>query len=134
MMTLFSRGRGPMMSRSSSADLSLWRYRSSNWTSMTTSGALLAEVVEPGLGRLRDPVGVPQRRVAPAFDIDQHPAHAVLEADGRLPAQPRDDLGDIGEGAVGLARALGDVHDLAAEKLDQTIDRLRIAGANVEAR
>src|SRR5262245_63696654 len=98
-----------------------------------TSGTLLAEVAEPGLGRLRDPVGVPQGRVAPAFDIDQHPAHAVLEADDRLPAQPRDDLGDVGEGAVGLARALGDVHDLAAEKLDQTIDRLRLAGTDIEA-
>src|SRR3954454_15428775 len=100
---------------------------------MVPSRALLAEIAEPGLGRLRDSVRIPQWSVAPALDVDQHPAYAVLERDDRLPPQLRDDFGDVREGAVGLARTFGHVHHIAAEKLDQPVDRLRIASPNVEA-
>src|SRR5712691_9498814 len=125
MMTRFARGRGPTMARSSSADLTLCRYRSSNPTSI--SGALLAEVVEPGLGRFRNPIRVPQGGVAPALNVDQHSAHAVLETHRRFPPEPGRDLGNIREGAVGLARTFVHIDQAAAEKLDQPVDRLRIA-------
>src|SRR2546427_2108086 len=100
---------------------------------MEASGSLLAEVAEPAFGGLGNPVGIPQRGIPPALDVEEHTAHAVLEAHDRLPSQPRDDLGNIREGAIGLARPFGHVHDVAAEKLDQPVDRLRIASPDVEA-
>ena len=47
--------------------------------------------------------------------------------------QPRADLADIGEGALGLPRPLGHVDDLAAKEFDQAVDRLRVAGPDIEA-
>ena len=62
------------------------------------------------------------------------PACATPPRTGPAAASPAArDLGDVRPGAVGLARTLGHVDHLAAEQLDQAVDGLRIAGADVEA-
>src|SRR6185295_15376502 len=90
------------------------------------------EVFEPVLGRVRDRLGRPHRRVAPVLDAGDDPLHALLEADRRRPAQEALDLGDVRERAVGLARPLGDVRLRAADELRQAVHRVGAAGADVE--
>ena len=90
-----------------------------------------ARALEPARRRLRDRGRFPQRRVAPVIDLRDDAGDALLETDLLAPAEIAADLADVGEGAVGFARTLRDIDDVAAEKLDQPVDRLRIASPEV---
>src|SRR5262245_8116265 len=113
------RGRGPIASRTSSAVLTLWENRCRLAASMSVP--LRREVIEPGLGRLGDRFRVPERGVLPVVDVGDDPRHAFLEAYLGLPAELGRDPADVGPGALGLARALGNIGLLAPEQLDQAI-------------
>src|SRR6185436_18527987 len=86
---------------------------------------------KPGLRRLGDRRRIPERRVLPVVDAGDDLRHPFLEADYRLPAELGGDLADVGVRAFGFARPLRDVDFLAAEQFDQTVYRLRIAGAQI---
>ena len=92
---------------------------------------ILASARNQPCRRLGDRVGIPQRRVAPVIDIGDDAPTPSSNGTLRRPAEVTRDLADVGPGAVRLAGALGNVHDRAAQKLDQAVDRLRIAGADV---
>src|SRR5208282_4212222 len=128
MITLCSRGRAPIALQSSSTVLIFFLSLSSV---MVRELRGTREIGEPGPRRLGDRFGVPQRRLAPVLDLPQDAGNALLEADPGLPAQLALDLADVGEGAIGLARPLGNMDLVAAEELDEAIDRLRAAGAEV---
>src|SRR2546425_3881000 len=125
MMTRRRRGRRPISSASSCGVLILCE----NFAYMP----LLSQPPEPLARRGLDLVDGPQRRAAPVLDVVQHDGDAALEAHGRLPTECAADLRDVGVRAVGLARALGQAHDVAAaEQLDEAVDALRATGPDVE--
>src|SRR5215831_13993507 len=130
MMTLRWRGRGPMAAAISAAVLILWL------TSFLLAASIMAstrwgERFEPFGGGFGNRIGIPQRGIAPVVDLGDDAADPFLERDLRLPAEIAANPADVREGAVRLARALGDVDDRPAQELDQAVDRLRIAGADV---
>ena len=86
---------------------------------------------EPCPRRLGDRLRVPQRRFTPIGDIFQYPANAFLEGNLGLPAKFNADAGDVGPGAIGFARPLRDLNDFTLEQLDQPVDGLRSAGADI---
>src|SRR6185437_16843669 len=95
---------------------------------MSPSGT---EMVEPGLGRPRDRIRIPERRVAPIVDLGRHSGHPLGERHHRPPAELRPDLADIRPGTIRLAGTLRYVDDLAADQFDQAVHGLRIAGAEI---
>src|SRR5271157_1619277 len=126
MITLRLRGRSPTSCATCSADLILCWYRSPK---VSTTSALPAQILEPGLGGTRDRLRIPQRRVAPMLDVRHHAAHALRERHHGLPAEIALNSADVRPGAIGLAGALRNIHHVAPQKLDQAVDALRIAGA-----
>src|SRR6516225_4862574 len=92
-----------------------------------------SEIAEPCFSSTRDGCWIPQRRVLPALDLLKHILDAVLEIDLRRPAQLSLDFIDIRESAVRLARPFRHVDDFATQNGHQTIDRLRLAGANIKS-
>jgi hypothetical protein len=67
------------------------------------------------------------------IDLLHHALDALLERNLRPPAQTLRDLPNVSEGAVRFARTLRQVNHIAAEKLDEAVDGLRRARADVEA-
>src|SRR3954471_13762922 len=94
---------------------------------------VIRHIAEPRLSRFTNRLRVPQWRIPPPVDIREHPLHPLLEGDLRLPAKRTRDFCNVGEGAIGLARASGHVLHRTSEELHQPVDRLRTAGAEVEA-
>src|SRR6266536_2047982 len=97
------------------------------------SRPLLPQIIEPGLGGLRNRLWIPERRVFPAVDVLQHDLHPLLEAHFGLPAEHGYDLADVRKRAVRLPRTLGHIDYLAAEELHKLFDGSRIARAQIEA-
>src|SRR5258706_9575567 len=124
MITLFARGRGPRICRSSSAVLILCRYFSVSDESMALA---LAEVMEPGPRGLGDRLRIPERGAFPVVDVRDDLRDPFLEAHFGLPAKLGRDLADVRVGALGFAGPLRNVDFLAAQELDQAVGRLRIA-------
>src|SRR5262249_13040038 len=86
---------------------------------------------EPTGSRLGDRFRIPERCLAPVVDLGEDAPHALLEAHLLRPAEIAPDLGNIGEGAIRLARTLGNVDDRPTEQFDEAVDRLRIARSPV---
>src|SRR5258708_36501292 len=104
MTTILSRGRPPIAEQSSSTVTTLCRY-------LIESSFLvpLSKMIKPGLGRLRDRRGIPERSVLPHLDLRHHALHALLEGDDGSPTEFPRNQRDIGPGRVGLAGTLRNV-------------------------
>src|SRR4051794_29670870 len=98
---------------------------------LITADMRASEIFEPGLRCLADRRRVPQRGVAPVLDVRQDFPDPVFERDARRPAELALDAGNIGPGAIWLARPFRHVDHLAAEQLDQPVHRLRISSADI---
>src|SRR5438876_145270 len=101
------------------------------WSSCLCRLAAPRHVSVPRLGGSLDRCRVPQWGFAPIVDFLDDPGHAFLETHLDRPVEVAADQGDIGPRAVRFARPLRDMDGLAAQELDQAIDRLRLAGAQV---
>src|SRR5680860_794227 len=105
MITLRSRGRGPMTFCSSSTVL-IFRCRLSfaNASITGTPARLcLPYILEPGLGGFADRVRIPKGRIPPIVDFAEDARDPLLEWDLRLPAEVALDLARVGPGHLGLA-------------------------------
>src|SRR3984885_5607530 len=128
MITLRRRGGGPMIAAISAADFILCL----KWLpSDSTVSGLPPQILKPCLGGDRDRLRIPQRRVTPQFDILHHAMDTLIERNGGLPAEIALNFADVRPGAVRLSRTFRNIDDRTAEKLDQTIDALGVAGAEV---
>src|SRR3546814_19971517 len=96
-----------------------------------SAGFLAREHVEPGLARVGDTFGLPQRGVLPVVEFLQYLRHALLETDCRLPSQIALDLGNVRPGTFRLARTLRNEHPLATAQVDPAVYRFRLAGPEV---
>src|ERR1700689_1586802 len=101
MMTLRWRGGGPMIAAISAADFILCL----KWLpSDSTVSGLPPQILEPCLGRDRDRLRIPQRRVAPQFDILHHAMYTLIERDYGLPSEIALNFADVRPGAVRFPR------------------------------
>src|SRR5450432_221269 len=98
---------------------------------MTTRMFPLDHELEPALGSHSDGLSIPKRRIAPVVDVGDDIRHALLKTDLGTPTKLGSDAADISPRAVGLSGALWNIGNLAAQQFDQTIHRLRFAGAKV---
>src|ERR1700728_1468025 len=128
MITLRRRGGAPMIAAISAADFILCL----KWLpSDSTVSGLPPQILKPCLGCDRDRLRIPQRRVAPQFDILHHAMDTLIERNRGLPTEIVLNFADVRPGAVRLSRTLRNIDDRTAEKLDQAINALRVAGAEV---
>src|SRR5271169_1607250 len=87
---------------------------------------------EPVAGCLGDPLYGPYRSIAPIFDVIDHDPHPLGEAHLRLPTELGADLGNIGPGALGFPRPLGNVDgDRSAEQADELVNAGRSATPHI---
>src|SRR5215470_18091981 len=93
--------------------------------------ALPAKMLKPGLGGGRNRLRVPERGIAPELNIGEHLFNPAVERNRRSPVEVTADFADIGPGNIGFAWALGDIDHVSPDQLDQMIDALGIAGAEV---
>src|SRR5208283_4563668 len=68
------------------------------------SGFRRAEIGKPRRRGTCDRIRIPQRRIAPIFDVGDYSSNALLEAHLRSPAEVGLDARYIGPGAIRLAR------------------------------
>src|SRR6267143_2097102 len=74
----------------------------------------------------------PYRGRCPRRQVAQHTRDAFLERHEWLPTETARDLADVGPGAVWFARTLRHVNDRPTDQLDESVDRLWIARAQIE--
>src|SRR4051812_1598363 len=86
---------------------------------------------EPSGGRRCNGRGIPKRRVLPIIYIGHNAANAFAKTYLWSPPEVTPNTAGISPGTFWLAWSFGDMDHLAFQKFNQTIDRLRIASAEI---